>query len=142
MCNLNEKCPLLILDVLIMLSTGTSAWAQGPTYDLLLKGGHVVDPANHVDAVADVAVSGGKVAAVERNISANEARKVVDVTDLYVTPGLVDIHVHVGNGGAPLDWFEPAAPAPRAPFGVPAAPFLTWGGVTAGGAGGRGAGPL
>src|SRR5437867_1218769 len=139
MCNLNEKCPLLILDVLIMLSTGTSAWAQGPTYDLLLKGGHVVDPANHVDAVADVAVSGGKVAAVERNISANEARKVVDVTGLYVTPGLVDIHVHVGNGGAPLDWFEPAAPAHVAPFGVPADLFLTWGVTTAVDAGSSGA---
>ena len=139
MCNLNEKCPLLILDVLIMLSTGTSAWAQGPTYDLLLKGGHVVDPANHVDAVADVAVSGGKVAAVERNISANEARKVVDVTDLYVTPGLVDIHVHVGNGGAPLDWFEPAGPAHVAPFGVPADLFLTWGVTTAVDAGSSGA---
>src|SRR5213080_1372838 len=131
MRNLNKVWPLLFISVLIMFPTWTSAWAQALTYDLLLKGGHVIDPANHFDAVADVAVSGGKIAAVERNIPANEAGKVVDVTGLYVTPGLVDIHVHVGNGGAPLDWFQPASTAHVAPFGVPADLFLTWGVTTA-----------
>ena len=95
MCNLNEKCPLLILDVLIMLSTGTSAWAQGPTYDLLLKGGHVIDPKNNISKVMDVAIAGGKIARVAANIPAPEAKKTVDAAGLYVTPGLIDLHTHV-----------------------------------------------
>jgi dihydroorotase len=94
--------------------------AQAPRYDLLLKGGHVIDPANNVDAVMDVAVSGGKIAAVEKNISADAAGKVVDVSGLYVTPGLIDIHVHIGHGGAPLNWFGPEARAHESPLGIPA----------------------
>jgi dihydroorotase len=69
-----------------------------PQYDLLLKGGHVIDPKNKVDAVRDVAVKAGKIALVSANIPASQARKTVDVTGLYVTPGLVDIHVHVYAG--------------------------------------------
>ena len=64
-------------------------------YDLVLKGGHVIDPKNGVDRVADVAIRGGRVAAVEPNLPATAANKVIYVTGLYVTPGLVDIHVHV-----------------------------------------------
>src|SRR5437879_10648685 len=63
-----------------------------PRYDLLLKGGHVIDPANERDGRMDVAVSGSKIAAVEKDIPANQAAKVVDVSGLYVTPGLIDIH--------------------------------------------------
>src|SRR5947208_1173495 len=76
-----------------------------PQYDLLLKGGHVIDPANERDGRMDVAVSGSKIAAVEKDIPANQAAKVVDVSGFYVTPGLIDIHYHVGHGGAPLNWF-------------------------------------
>ena len=94
--------------------------APAPRYDLLLKGGHVIDPANHVDEVRDVAVSQGKIAAVEKNIPADQAGKVVDVSKLYVTPGLVDIHYHVGHGGAPLNWFTPEARAHALPLGIPA----------------------
>ncbi len=64
-------------------------------YDLLLKGGHVIDPKNNLDGVMDVAILDGKVAAVERSIDPAQARKTLDVPGLYVTPGLVDIHVHV-----------------------------------------------
>jgi dihydroorotase len=71
-----------------------SASAQ-PRYQILLKGGHVIDPRNQVDAVMDVAVADGKIAAVGPNISPAEARTVVDVSGLYVTPGLIDAHVHV-----------------------------------------------
>ena len=59
----------------------------GQRYDLLLKGGHVIDPANHIDEVRDIAVLQGKIAAVEKNIPADQAGKVVDVSNLYVTPG-------------------------------------------------------
>jgi dihydroorotase len=94
--------------------------AQTPRYDLLLKGGHVIDPANHIDAVMDVAVSGRQIAAVEKSIPATDAAKVVDVSGLYVTPGLIDIHFHIGHGGAPLNWFDPEAREHAVPLGIPA----------------------
>ena len=65
------------------------------SYDLLLTGGRVVDPANHIDAVMDVAVANHRIAAVAAHIDPSLATKTVDVSGLYVTPGLVDIHVHV-----------------------------------------------
>ena len=68
------------------------------TYDLLLKGGHVIDPKNGVNRVMDVAVAGGKIARIAENIPASEARRVADLKGLYVTPGLIDIHVHVYTG--------------------------------------------
>jgi dihydroorotase len=67
-------------------------------YDLLLKGGHVIDPRNKISAVRDVAIADGKVAAVAANIAPADALKVVDASGYYVTPGLVDIHVHVYAG--------------------------------------------
>jgi dihydroorotase len=67
-------------------------------YDLLLKGGHVIDPKNKVSAVRDVAVKDGKIAAVEAKIDPARALKTVDASGLYVTPGIIDIHVHVYTG--------------------------------------------
>src|SRR6266568_2318140 len=96
------------------------ALAQAPRYDLLLKGGHVIDPANHLDAVMDVAVLKDKIAAVEKDIPASQAGKVVNASGLYVTPGLIDIHFHIGHGGAPLNWFAPEARAHIGPLGIPA----------------------
>ena len=68
------------------------------TYDLLLKGGKVIDPRNGVNAPMDVAVSGNKIARVAESIAPTDAKKTVDVSGFYVTPGLVDIHVHVYTG--------------------------------------------
>ncbi|MDA0746941.1 MAG: amidohydrolase/deacetylase family metallohydrolase [bacterium] len=62
--------------------------------DLLLKGGHVIDPANGVDGVRDVGVRNGRIARVAERIPPAEAVHVVDVSGLLVTPGLLDIHVH------------------------------------------------
>lgn len=109
-----------VLLLLFMILGPQNANAQSPHYELLLKGGHVIDPANHVDGNFDVAISGGKIAAVDRNISSSEAGKVVDVSGLYVTPGLVDIHTHVGHGGAPLSWFTPESRVHTEPLGIPA----------------------
>lgn len=72
--------------------------AAQPNYDLLLKGGHVIDPKNRISAVRDVAIAGGKVAAVAARIDPAAALKVVDVSGLHLTPGLIDIHVHVYAG--------------------------------------------
>jgi dihydroorotase len=109
---------LFIIFIIFVMPVNTLA--QTPRYDLLLKGGHVIDPANHVDAVMDVAVAKGKIAAVEKDIPASQAGKVVDTSGLYVTPGLIDIHVHIGHGGAPLDWFTPEGRTHTAPYGIPA----------------------
>jgi dihydroorotase len=64
-------------------------------YELLLKGGHVTDPQSGIDGKRDVGISQGKIAAVAADIPASQAQKVVDVNNLYVTPGLVDIHCHL-----------------------------------------------
>src|SRR5918993_5647211 len=86
--------PLRTTIVLIAMFYVSIAHAQ-PRYQLLLKGGHVIDPRNNVDAVMDVAIADGKIAAVRATIDAAEAGTVADVAGLYVTPGLIDIHVHV-----------------------------------------------
>lgn len=80
-----------------LICIAVAAWAQ-PRYDLLLKGGHVIDAKNNLSAVRDVAIAGGRIAAVAADIPASDARRVVDVSGLYVTPGLVDMHVHVFAG--------------------------------------------
>ena len=79
-----------------------AAAAYGQTaqteYDLLLKCGHVIDGRNSISAIRDVAIREGRIAAVAPNIAAARALKTVNVPGLYVTPGLVDIHVHVYPG--------------------------------------------
>jgi dihydroorotase len=96
------------LPLLFSLAAGTGAKAQAqapgatPRYDLLIRGGRLVDPSQQISAVRDIAVSGTKVARVAPNIPAAEARIVIDARNRIVTPGLVDIHVHVYDGVAPL----------------------------------------
>ena len=66
-----------------------------PHYDLLLKGGRVICPASGIDGVMDVAVQGGKIAAVEQTVLPSAAKTVVDVSGKLVLPGLIDTHGHV-----------------------------------------------
>ncbi|HMF76228.1 MAG TPA: hypothetical protein VK604_11250, partial [Bryobacteraceae bacterium] len=79
---------------MLMSLIGLTALPQNQ-YDLLLQGGHVVDAKNHISAVRDVAIKNGLVAAVAEHIDPSAALKTIDMHGLYVTPGLVDIHVHV-----------------------------------------------
>src|SRR5687768_14855667 len=65
------------------------------SFDLLLKGGHVIDPANGRDGPMDVAIVGDKIARVAPGIGAGAAARLGDDSGLYVTPGLIGIHVHV-----------------------------------------------
>lgn len=113
--------------------------AQAPSYDIVLKGGHVIDPANNLDAVLDVAIAAGKIAAVAKEIPPGQAKKVVDVKGLFVVPGLIDIHYHIGHGGAPLDWFTPQARVHLQPLGIPADLALVSGTTTVVDAGTAGA---
>jgi dihydroorotase len=65
------------------------------TFDLLLRGGRVIDPASGIDGPKDVAIRNGKIAAVQSDILPTSAREVVDVSDKIVLPGLIDTHAHV-----------------------------------------------
>ncbi len=64
-------------------------------YDLLIKGGRVIDPAQNIDGKLDIAISSGKIAKLAKNISLAEAKQTVDAKDKLVTPGLIDLHCHV-----------------------------------------------
>jgi dihydroorotase len=82
--------------IVSLLAFAISGSAQ--QFDLVLRNGHVLDPKNNVDRKCDVAIRDGKIAAIEPSIPASAAKKSVDISDLYLTPGLVDIHVHTFTG--------------------------------------------
>lgn len=81
--------------VLLLLLVDAEEAAPQLRYELLLKGGHVIDPHSGIDEPKDVAISQGKIAAVAPAIPASQAEKTIDVSGLYVVPGLVDIHTHL-----------------------------------------------
>ena len=89
-----------------------ASFLSAQSFDLLLKGGHVIDPKNNIDRIMDVGVLAGKIARVAANIDPKESKKVVDATGLYVTPGLIDLHGHVyvwrdaGGEGVQADAFS------------------------------------
>ncbi|UYN96507.1 MAG: amidohydrolase/deacetylase family metallohydrolase [Enhydrobacter sp.] len=81
---------------------------NGAPYDLLLRGGHVIDPGSGRDGPFDVAVKDGRVAAVESNLLPAVARETIDVRGRLVIPGMIDTHAHVytyvsGRFGLPAD---------------------------------------
>jgi dihydroorotase len=88
--------------ILLAVALATVAHAQ-PVYDLLIKNGHVIDPANGRNARMDVAISGNKIARVAANLPASHARVVIEAGEFYVTPGFIDIHTHVDAQGASLN---------------------------------------
>jgi dihydroorotase len=80
--------------------------ADAQSYSIIIKGGHVIDPKNHIDAVMDIAIADGKIAQVSKNIDAQLAKQVIDAKGLYVTPGLIDIHSHNFFGTQPDHQYE------------------------------------
>jgi dihydroorotase len=91
-----------------LVCTGAALLARVPralaaTYDLIIKGGRVIDPSIGLEAVRDVAIAGGRIAAVEANI-AGDASETIDARGRIVAPGLIDIHTHAGRSkeGPPL----------------------------------------
>jgi len=92
------SCAQLFLVVFIFVGYAAVHAQQNQVVDILLKGGHVIDPKNNIDGVMDVAISEGKILRVAPNIPVTGAKKVVDVKGLFVTPGLIDMHVHVFIG--------------------------------------------
>ena len=94
-----------------LAGTWPDALAQAPKrqYELLLKGGRVLDPSQSMNMVADVAVTGGTIAAIAPDIDSREADRTVPVTGQVVTPGLVDLHTHgfagISHWGVNLDQY-------------------------------------
>ena len=66
-----------------------------PAFDLVLRGGRVIDPARGVDAVLDIAVRGGRIAQVEPHIRVGARTRIMSVRDRLVIPGMIDTHAHV-----------------------------------------------
>ena len=71
---------------------------SGQEYDLLIQGGHLIDPKNGIDQIMDVAIKEGKIAAVEKKINSNKSKKTINAKGLLVSPGLIDIHGHHFHG--------------------------------------------
>jgi dihydroorotase len=69
-------------------------FVKAQKYSIVIKGGHVIDPKNNVDAIMDIALKGDTVMAMAKNIDPKEGIQVVDAKGLYVTPGLIDLHAH------------------------------------------------
>ena len=90
--------------------------SQAARYDLLIRGGRVIDPSQQLSAERDIAISGTRIARLALGIPESDARHVLDARGKIVTPGLIDIHVHVYDGVAPL--------------GIPADPTCIAKGVT------------
>lgn len=66
--------------------------------DILLKGAHLIDPKNKIDSKMDVGIVNGRIARVANDIPIGSAKKIIDVTGFYITPGIIDMHVHVFQG--------------------------------------------
>src|ERR1035437_1728426 len=94
---------ILITGILLVFTIWMSSFqrAEAQVIDILLKGGHVIDPKNKIDSQMDVAIVDGKVFQVAANFPVKNVKTVVDVTGMYVTPGLIDMHVHAFSGNDP-----------------------------------------
>jgi len=106
----------LISSLLICLLFSFSHHVHAQSIDILLKGGHVIDPKNKIDGVMDVAITDNKISQVAASIPVTNAKKVIDAKGLYVTPGLLDMHVHVYPGND-LDAYIANGPTSVAPDG-------------------------
>ncbi|HEU0138885.1 MAG TPA: amidohydrolase/deacetylase family metallohydrolase [Bryobacteraceae bacterium] len=92
------KARVVLLTALVSMPA-----AAQPIYDLLLKNGHVIDPANGRNGRFDIAIIGDRIAAIGDSLPASHARQVVELGEFYVTPGLIDIHAHFDAQGAWLN---------------------------------------
>ena len=87
-------CRFLIGIVLLMICQ----FSYAQEIDILLKGAHLIDPKNKIDSKMDVGILNGRIARVAKDIPIGSATKIIDVTGFYITPGIIDMHVHVFQG--------------------------------------------
>jgi dihydroorotase len=102
------RCSLLALILLAFFNLSAQE------IDLLLKGGYVIDPKNEINTIMDVAIVDGKIHQVAPDIPEDQSRQVINVSGLYVTPGLIDMHAHVFHG-TDTDSYIANAPGSLAP---------------------------
>ncbi len=89
---------IVVVQLLIVVLPSYYNYAFGQEIDILLKGGQLIDPKNKIDAKMDIGITNGKISQVASDIAAARAKKVVDVRGMIISPGLIDIHVHVFAG--------------------------------------------
>ena len=87
-------CRFLIGIVLLMICQ----FSYAQKIDILLKGAHLIDPKNKIDSKMDLGIVNGRIARVAKDIPIGSATKIIDVTGFYITPGIIDMHVHVFQG--------------------------------------------
>lgn len=90
-----RKNSFFILTILIVVFLGKGNHIFAQEYDLLIKNAHMIDPKNEIDQKMDVAIADGKIAKVSDRISGSNAKTIIDASGLYITPGIIDMHVHV-----------------------------------------------
>lgn len=95
------NCTRLAAAAMILILSAAPGNILAQEIDLLLKGGHVIDPKNNINSKMDVAITGNKISRIAADIPANTSKKTVDVSGLYITPGLIDMHTHVFHGTDP-----------------------------------------
>ncbi|MFZ4101348.1 MAG: amidohydrolase/deacetylase family metallohydrolase, partial [Sphingobacterium thalpophilum] len=91
-----KRKALIVFSLFLFIQT-----SNAQEIDILLKGGHLIDPKNNIDAKMDIAVKDGKIFRVAADIPSSAAKKVLDVSGLIVAPGLINIHTHVFAGSNP-----------------------------------------
>lgn len=93
-----------ILGLLFILSFFVTSLGYAQEIDILIKNGHLIDPKNQIDGKMDVAIKDGKIFRVDKDISSASAKKTVDASGLYISPGFIDMHVHVFAGAGEQDF--------------------------------------
>lgn len=88
----------LKLFLILLVLCLTAEIVKSQMYDIVIKDGHLIDPKNNLDGIMDIAISGGKIALISKTIGEKEGKKVINAKDMYVTPGIIDMHVHVYHG--------------------------------------------
>lgn len=87
--------------LMVFFILAASVVTRAQEFDIVIKGGHVIDPKTHIDELMDVAIRDGKIVRIEKNINAKNASQQVNAKGFYITPGLIDIHAHVYFGTEP-----------------------------------------
>lgn len=87
--------------ILLFISICVFQNLQSQDLDLLLKGGHLIDPKNEINSLMDVGIKDGKIALITEEILPKEAKKLIDISGFYISPGFIDMHVHVFMGNEP-----------------------------------------